>query len=63
MKKELYKKKYSIKFDFLRMVNELKAGKKFRIRYHRQTFLVGPYFRPKGDDGCFLIAPKLEMKN
>lgn len=33
-----------------------------KIKYHGQTFLVDPYFRPKGDDGCFQIAPKPELK-
>ena len=33
-----------------------------KITYHGQTFLVDPYFRPKGEDGCFQIAPKPELK-
>ena len=34
-----------------------------KITYHGQTSLVDPYFRPKGEDGCFQIAPKPELKN
>ena len=33
-----------------------------KITYKGTTFLVDPYFRPKGEDGCFQIAPKPELK-
>ena len=33
-----------------------------KITYKGVTFLVDPYFRPKGEDGCFQIAPQPELK-